>query len=316
MKLSCPVCDALLAETNEQYSLEQLFALWRPLRFSEETLRTHLQQAERTTLFRCGSCGLEMFLPQIIGDERFYTEAYGLEDDQGGGVLPYSTAKWDFGEATKDLNGVHRLLEVGSGPGHFLDLAAKQVAVAEGIESNSIARRACENRGHKVYRDLDECRSMVSFDAAMTFHVLEHVADPVGFLRAVGAKVRPGGIVGVSLPNRAGPIRFVHPCAQDMPPHHATRWRPRTLRRLADKLGWRVERLVLEPLDRGDWYYYSDYVPRYLFPGTTPFAGLSRAICAKGVLAMLRMTDYFRWPRLLVGPAMYAAYRVPSASGR
>jgi SAM-dependent methyltransferase len=310
------VCDTQLVETNERYSTEQLFALWRPLRFSEDTVLAHLRQAERTTLFRCDSCGLEMFLPQVIGNDRFYTEAYGLEGEDRNGVLPYAAAKWDFTEATKDLNGVKRLLEVGSGPGHFLDLAAKHVAVVEGVESNPIARRTCEKRGHKVYRDLDECRTVPPFDAAMSFHVLEHVADPVGFLRSMGVRIRPGGIVGVSLPNRAGPIRFINPCAQDMPPHHATRWRPRTLRRLGGKLGWKVERLVLEPLDRENWYYYADYVPRYLFPRTTPIAGALRAIAGRAVRATLRMADLLPWPRLLVGPAMYVAYRMPVVQAR
>jgi SAM-dependent methyltransferase len=252
-----------------------------------------------------------MFLPQVIGNERFYTEAYGLEAEHASGVLPYAAAKWDFSEAIKDLNGVQRLLEVGSGPGHFLDLVATRAAVAEGVESNGIARRTCEKKGHKVYRDLEECGATPPFDAAMSFHVLEHVADPVDFLRAVGAKVKPGGIVGVSLPNRAGPIRFINPCAQDMPPHHATRWRPLTLRRLAKKLGWKVERLAFEPLARENWYYYSDYVPRYLFPRTTLMTGALRAMAGKAVMATLRMADFLRWPQLLVGPAMYVAYRTP-----
>jgi SAM-dependent methyltransferase len=312
MKRQCPVCANRLADTGERYSIEELLALWTPLRFSDRTLEAHRRQASATTLFRCNRCGLEIFLPQMIGTADFYTEAYGLQGEATQGSLPYSTCKWDFVEAGKDLTDVSRLLEIGSGPGHFLDAVASRLEALEGIESNPVARETCRRKGYKVHGDLVECCPSRPFDAAMAFHVLEHVKDPLEFLRAVASKVRPGGIIALSLPNRAGPIRFIRPCAHDMPPHHATRWRPKTLRALADKLGWEIDRLVLQPLVREDWYYYSVYVPRRLIGGTSRVAFLARRLFERAIEYGLFVLDRLGMARRLRGPAMYVCYRLPT----
>jgi SAM-dependent methyltransferase len=39
------------------------------------------------------------------------------------------------------------------------------------------------------------------FDAAMSHFVIEHVADPVGFIRTIGALLRPGGTLLLSMPD-------------------------------------------------------------------------------------------------------------------
>lgn len=310
--LRCPICDASPEPLGERYSVEELLALWKPVQFSSETVEEHLRQAGFTSLYRCPSCRLQIFLPQVIGTPRFYTEAYGLDDASAKGTLPYSAGKWDFTEALKDLRGTGRILEIGCGPGNFLDQAARIVRVAEGIESNPHARQLAQAKGHVVHQSLDNCCPAEPYDAAFAFHVLEHLPDPVGFLRSVESKVRRGGVVALSMPNRSGPIRFIHPCVQDMPPHHATRWEPLTLRRLGARLGWKIERLLVEPLSRDSWYYYIAYAPQHFFPGGSAIAHLARTWCARLLTLTLRMTDRFGWRRLLPGQAMYVVYRLPA----
>jgi SAM-dependent methyltransferase len=104
------------------------------------------------------------------------------------------------------------------------------------------------------------------FDVAFSFHVLEHVPNPVAFIREMLTLVKPGGKIGISVCNMDGPIKYINPCVSNMPPHHATRWNQRTFQALATKLELKIERVEFEPLVVHDYYYYSSYWIRYAFP--------------------------------------------------
>lgn len=314
----CPVCSASLRSSGESYSVDQLFGMWEPTQFSEATIRDHRQQSELTELYSCPRCKLEIFLPQIIATPQFYVEAYNLDGSQTGSDLSYSETKWDFDVALDDAQGLHSVLEIGCGPGYFLDRVSRVTDDVMGVEYNAKALDTARRKGYSVLDSLSvPDRSKGSFDAAFSFHVLEHVRDPLDFLRNAAAWVKPGGLVGISLPNRAGPIRFIEPCVQDMPPHHATRWQGKTLEFLAERLGWSVHRMEFEPLTDANWYYYGTYLGPYLFPAQTPLHSLGRRMCAqvlpmafRGMFQALHLVGRAS-TRLLKGQAMYVAFRTP-----
>jgi SAM-dependent methyltransferase len=97
-----------------------------------------------------------------------------------------------------------------------------------------------------------------SLDAAIAWHVLEHLDDPAGALARIGAWLRPGGRVVVGCPNlasmqaRVGGDRWFH---QDVP-RHRTHFTAVGLRLLLDRTGYRLERmshLVVEQNPLGMW---------------------------------------------------------------
>ena len=314
----CPICSTLLRPTGERYTVDQLFVMWKPVHFSEATVREHRQQSDSTGLYRCPGCELEIFLPQIIATPQFYVEAYNLDGSQSESDFTYSESKWDFDTALQDARGLHSILEVGCGPGHFLDQVAKVADDVVGVEFNRTALETARARGHAVVDALGTLeQAKGSFDAVFSFHVLEHVRNPLEFLREISGWVKPGGIVGISLPNRGGPIRFIQPCIQDMPPHHATRWRKKTFEVLARRLGWGIRRLTLEPLTAASAYYYTTYLGPYLFPAQTPLHAVGRRVCAR--ILPVAFQKMFRVLHLLGsdstgmfnGQAMYVAFRIP-----
>lgn len=316
MTVSCPVCFASLESLNKRYAIEDLFEMLKPVRFSSETISEHRIQGDATELFKCAQCGLEIFLPPIIATPRFYVEAYKLESGRQSGDFSYSEDKWDFGEAAKDLRRDSSILEIGCGPGNFLDKAKSLVKDTVGAEFNASALDAAQRKGHRVF-DLaalpGELRGR--FDSVFSFHVLEHVRDPIAFLAEIGSWVRPGGLVGISLPNQDGPIRLIEPCIQNMPPHHATRWRKSTFEAAARRLGWSIERVAYEPLTAQNSYYYSAYIGPHLFSGKGRAHRAARRISAAliarllkvlfSVLAVFGCTS----TSLLKGQAMYVAMR-------
>ena len=311
----CPVCATPLESTGERYTIDELFAMWAPVRFSDATINEHRQQGEFTRLFSCPTCGLDIFLPQIIATPLFYVEAYNLDGSQLDSDFSYAQNKWDFDTALDDARGLGGVLEVGCGPGHFLDRLSTVTDDVAGVEFNASALNVARARGHKVVESLGALdRAKGSFDAVFSFHVLEHVRDPLEFLREISSWVKPGGMVCVSLPNRGGPIRFIQPCIQDMPPHHATRWRKRTFEFAARRLGWSVRRIALEPLTRESSYYYTDYLGPYLFPRKTLVHSFGRRACARllppAFHRLFQLLHRFgaKSTRIFNGQAIYAAF--------
>jgi 2-polyprenyl-3-methyl-5-hydroxy-6-metoxy-1,4-benzoquinol methylase len=108
------------------------------------------------------------------------------------------------------------IADVGCGAGSFLDGIAGYARDVIAIEPMKSFHPTLAERGYHVYpyasAALDDWRGRV--DLACSFSVLEHVPDPVGFLREARELLRPGGVLFVSTPNRdevlmrLGPAEF------------------------------------------------------------------------------------------------------------
>ena len=258
----CPICDTALLDSGIAYTLNELFELWEPVKFSPETIEEHTRQSDHTRLYTCPDCGLDIFLPQIIGTSKFYLDLLKPESKEY-----YVDEKWEFEEALKDAKNMDKVIEIGCGSGSFLEKIKPHVSKICGTEFNGHALKIARDKGLEVFKTDDEIkRGNEKYDGAFSFHVLEHVADPVNFLSGLGSLVKVGGKIGVSVPNSEGPLRYVVPCIEDMPPHHSTRWRLKTFKAVADRLGYKIERVMCEPLFEHNYYYYSIYWVDHMFP--------------------------------------------------
>jgi SAM-dependent methyltransferase len=304
----CIICRTNLEPCSKVFPLDYLFSLWQPIVFSEAVMREHDKQASATQLYACKKCGLQAFFPQIIGSPSFYVEAYGLDSRERAPDFTYSEEKWDFKQALSDAEGCASLMELGCGPGYFLSRAKAMVPRVSGLEYNKPAAQRARAAGFDVYDAIDDLAALEgSFDAAFSFHVLEHVSDPIGFLGRMAALVKPGGRIGISVPNQEGPIRFMDPCVMNMPPHHATRWSLRSLSALAEKVGLEVQRVAYEPLLLENHSYYSVYWVRQMFDGDSFVSGILRGIVSitlRAVFQLLRLSGMQYFP-LLKGLSIY-----------
>jgi SAM-dependent methyltransferase len=93
-----------------------------------------------------------------------------------------------------------RLLDVGSGVGLLVELAAERGATACGIDRAPAAGRVARRHGVDVRTgelgDLPER----NFDVVVMMHVLEHVYDPVDFVAEATERLRKGGLLLVNVP--------------------------------------------------------------------------------------------------------------------
>ena len=141
-----------------------------------------------------------------------------------------------------------RILDVGCGDGAMLSACRERFPDAElfGIEPTpAYAAFAAESAGAKVYAEsvsnaADAHRELAgSADLVVLSHVLEHLCDPVGMLRALGLLLKPEGRLLVEVPNLASPIwkRFsmFHIA-------HINHFVPNTMEIALARAGYRVER--------------------------------------------------------------------------
>jgi SAM-dependent methyltransferase len=211
------------------------------------------------------------------------------------------------------------LLEVGCGSGMYLDLMRalgwKRVV---GID---ISRRAIEQASTELKLEAycgelkDVCLDEESFDAVSLSHTLEHVSDPVGFLRETYRVMKAGARLAIVVPNIEsltarvfGPDWF-HLDA----PRHMVNFTRSSLRVALERAGFQVESLKTNPRmgyrtamfsysrkANDDNSIYTDGTHRY------PFTRRARALllsirehieCAAGLPAGDEMMAVARKPR-------------------
>lgn len=93
-----------------------------------------------------------------------------------------------------------RYLDVGCEAGGVLTRARPHCAAAVGVEPQSRWRDELAAQGIVVNPALSAVED-AGFDVVTLFHVLEHIADPRAFLAEVRAKVAPGGMLFIEVPN-------------------------------------------------------------------------------------------------------------------
>jgi len=120
--------------------------------------------------------------------------------------LPYQQMRIDELQSilNRGLNPEMRVLEIGCSAGHFLYAMKKHVKECVGIEYNSEDAEfvSCE-LGIRSYTEPIENTDIPSqyFDLVAILQVLEHIADPIGFLSTVSRYLKRGGYLCVEVPN-------------------------------------------------------------------------------------------------------------------
>ena len=136
------------------------------------------------------------------------------------------------------------LLDVGCALGFLLGEARRAGYDPYGLDRNASAIEAARAElGERVAaRDLDAAVFRgVEFSVVTLVDVLEHVPEPLALLAAVRARLAPGGVVALLLPNaasltaRAYGARWPH-----LAEEHLWLWTPAGLERLLARGGWRV----------------------------------------------------------------------------
>jgi SAM-dependent methyltransferase len=204
-------------------------------------------------VLECRSCGL-LFEATAGETAHLYDDAYFA----GGGYADYKSGEPQWRRESRiRLRWVRRyargrrLLEVGAAAGFFLDEARRAGFDTLGVEvAAGMAAFAREELGLEVLEAEFEQADLprATFDVVCAWHVLEHVADPNGFLAKAAEVLAPEGILALEVPNVAGRTARRAGVAWDclQPGYHRLHFSPSSLSSLLGRGGF--EPLVLETL--------------------------------------------------------------------
>lgn len=100
------------------------------------------------------------------------------------------------------------LLEIGSGPGYFLQAISKYCNNAEGLELNAAEVEFAKSLNLKAKcGTITDINSDIKFNHICLFQVLEHQPDPIDFLRKVSGNLESQrGFIHLELPTLNNPL--------------------------------------------------------------------------------------------------------------
>ncbi|WP_375461263.1 class I SAM-dependent methyltransferase [uncultured Enterovirga sp.] len=177
--------------------------------------------------------GLMFFDPPIAGDAAFYQRFYehlGAHEKLTGP----KTVRREFQMAAAQVLPGDRILDVGCGLGGFRAYVPE--AGYTGIDPHFGGH---DPNGAVLAVGVEEHAAQCGpvYDVVCAFQVIEHVPDPLGFVRAMVACLRPGGRLILGVPFWPSPNTTIPNFIINAPPHHLTWWSKGSLEALARELG-------------------------------------------------------------------------------
>ena len=198
-----------------------------------------LDTVEDYEVIECNTCGFKHIVPipsveelEIIYREEYYSKDKPLYiersiEDQEWWDLVFSERFDTFEEVLKE--DCRRILDIGSGPGIFLQFGKNRGWDVLGIEPSAQAAEHSRSLGIEIVEGFltpEIAEEIGKYDVVHLNEVLEHVPDPKAILQIVGDLLSPSGIICIMVPNDYNPfqdaLRSV--CGYNpwwvVPPHH------------------------------------------------------------------------------------------------
>lgn len=238
------------------------------------------------TVVACESCGFVHVAPVPTAAELEHVyrhEYYATEKPLYIERYREDQAWWDLvnDDRLDDLEAASgrstgRVLDVGSGPGLFLERARARGWEVKGVEPSAQAAAHSRAQGLDILEDFLDARTastLGTFHAIHSAAVFEHLPEPAEMLRVLHGLLEPGGALLLVVPNDENPIQHAAVATQGLdpwwvgPPHHLNHFTTTSLASLVARNGFDVIDVQTSfPIDQfllmGDVYVGRDEVGR------------------------------------------------------
>lgn len=224
-------------------------------------------------LYECVDSGLFFFEPRFEGSSDVYKELQNKFD------WYYLQDKWEYEIAQKEIKNQKSIIEIGCGKGTFIDkVIKKSKATIIGLETSQQAVIEAQREKLPVFlKDIDTVfneQPNYEVDTIIAFQVLEHLSEPLLFLKQHISYLKKGGKLILCVPNIDCFYQYSDELL-DMPPHHAAKWSKESFKYLENILPIKVKKIHYEPLyymhidiwlrNYSNHYRKNKWYGRYLF---------------------------------------------------
>jgi len=177
-----------------------------------DQISSRVRDSIKHKILKCKKCGhVQLYpVPTPSEDKKFYDRDMQNKNINFYGSIEDHRRK-DIHDTIRRVNLVvkfipknGKILEIGSGHGFFVEMMHKKKYDITGIEI-SIEKRIMSRKVTKVkILDVDintQSLDIGNFDTIVMFHVLEHIRDPISFLKKEKKLLKPTGKLIVEVPN-------------------------------------------------------------------------------------------------------------------
>lgn len=213
-----------------------------------------LDKKEGFSVIECVSCGFKHIDP--IPSEEELTKLYNKDFYSKDKPDYFKNAKEDsawqkvtyynyYSLLEKHTSG-RKILDIGSGPGDFLVCGKKRGWKTLGVEPSVDAWKYSQSRKVPVINDLftyEFIKKYGPFDVVHAAMVLEHVPDPVTFIKDMKKLLKPNGLLAIYCPNDYNPLQEILRNELKfkpwwvVPKHHLNYFSVASMKKLIGKIG-------------------------------------------------------------------------------
>lgn len=260
-KTKCPVCFQDDCNLLQSVNIQSQHSLYCP---ENESIQKQLTQlvydnasVNEYQMLKCNSCGLEFAYPMKSPGQDWYMLAYNS-------LNLYPPERWEFQYLIDKLQSEDTLAEIGCGSGAFLRKCQQCNIQAYGFDLSSKAVEECTKNGLYAsvidldLQDIPKKLQNLKPTVFCSFHTLEHLEKPELLFQIAHKFSTENATLWVSIPSNKRPTRFFGETEfLDLPPHHLTRWTPKSLELIAQNNGWNLREVIYQPINLKSrlWYY-------------------------------------------------------------
>ena len=214
---------------------------------------------EEATVVRCKDCSVLYTYPTLLPQGNPYNEI-SFDDYFENHPTESKVATGDYlAKRAEKLIEVGSVLEVGCGGGWLLQGFAMRGWKCTGVEMTEAFANEAESRGITIIRQsAEEVEFSEKYDLIIFPAVLEHLYNPKEVLQKCVSALKPDGIIHIEVPNESALSltagNFYHKIkgrdwtinlSPTFPPFHVVGFNPKSIRRLIESVGLKIESLEL-----------------------------------------------------------------------